>query len=263
MPLHRKPRQSPRILAAVLGVVVTVTGVAWAAQVGQEVLTSGPEPRTASSASSRPTSPSAPSAEDRARIRPTRGAVVEREDLRDGAAGRRARGEKAPTEAAATPSRDTTPTRAPVPLPETDTSTVDPTPEPRTAASTPAQTSSSPSSGTGILDRTNAARADAGVAALDANACLGRMAQRHAERLAAQGRLYHQGLSAVMSSCGMSTAGENVAMNHTGPSAMVGQWLRSSGHRANLLSSRFSLIGVGVAQGRDGAWYGVQVFGAR
>jgi uncharacterized protein YkwD len=43
---------------------------------------------------------------------------------------------------------------------------------------------------------------------------------------------------------------------------MVGQWLDSPGHRANLLSSRYSLIGVGAAQARDGSWYGVQVFGA-
>jgi uncharacterized protein YkwD len=59
----------------------------------------------------------------------------------------------------------------------------------------------------------------------------------------------------------MSTAGENVAMNYNGPSAMVNQWLESPGHRANLLSNRFSLIGVGVAQASDGSWYGVQVFG--
>jgi uncharacterized protein YkwD len=51
-------------------------------------------------------------------------------------------------------------------------------------------------------------------------------------------------------------------MNYSGPSDMVRQWLNSSGHRANLLSSRYSLIGIGAAQARDGSWYGVQVFGA-
>jgi uncharacterized protein YkwD len=140
---------------------------------------------------------------------------------------------------------------------------------PRTSArSTPSDagstaTSGASTSGGGILGGTNAARADAGLPALSADPCLARMAERHAQRLAAAGRLYHQDLGAVMSSCGVSTAGENVAMNYTGSSDMVDQWLKSPGHRANLLSSRFSLIGVGVAQARDGAWYGVQVFGDR
>ncbi|HSJ22521.1 MAG TPA: CAP domain-containing protein, partial [Nocardioidaceae bacterium] len=94
-------------------------------------------------------------------------------------------------------------------------------------------------------------------------ACLARLAQQHAERLAAEQTLYHQDLGTVSSTCGTSTAGENVAMNHSGPSAMVGQWLDSPGHRANLLNSGFTLIGIGTARAGDGAWYGVQVFGAK
>jgi uncharacterized protein YkwD len=270
VPQHRKPRQSPKVLATVVGVAVTVTGVAFAADRGQEALTSGSELPVATSAPARPTS-SVPAAGERAWGRPTRSAEVERRELAEKAAKRRARKERTPEPSPAGPSRTRTPKppEVRVPAPETDTPTPEPDPRPTAAARTqagtpaPAPTSQAPASGTGILGRTNAARSDAGLPALGVNACLARMAQRHAQRLAAAGSLYHQDLGAVLSSCGLSAAGENVAMNYTGPAGMVTQWMNSPGHRANLLSSRFSLIGVGVAQARDGAWYGVQVFGDR
>lgn len=53
------------------------------------------------------------------------------------------------------------------------------------------------------------------------------------------------------------TAGENIAMGYSSPSAVVNAWMNSSGHRANILNSSYKQIGVGyVAQGN----YWTQMF---
>jgi uncharacterized protein YkwD len=237
-------------------VALTTFGVAFAAQQQQESVRSAPVPPTVTDAPSTPVSSPTSAAEDERRTPPSRTARSRRDDLPNKATDQASKRPKAP--------RSTTsePTDQPEPAPERDTAapeqirtrTQSPSPDPSPARRTTA--------GSGILGGTNAARADAGLPALGASSCLTNQAQQHAERLASAKSLYHQGLGAVMSNCGLSTAGENVAMNYSGPSDMVGQWLESPGHRANLLSSRFSLIGVGVAQASDGSWYGVQVFGA-
>ena len=41
------------------------------------------------------------------------------------------------------------------------------------------------------------------------------------------------------------TAGENIARGYKTPKAVVDGWMNSSGHRANILSSSFTQIGVG------------------
>jgi uncharacterized protein YkwD len=53
------------------------------------------------------------------------------------------------------------------------------------------------------------------------------------------------------------TAGENIAYGYTTPQAVVNGWMNSSGHRANILSSSYTQIGVGyVSQGN----YWTQLF---
>ena len=47
------------------------------------------------------------------------------------------------------------------------------------------------------------------------------------------------------------TAGENIAQGYTTPQSVVNGWMNSSGHRANILNSSYTHIGVGyVASGR-------------
>jgi hypothetical protein len=43
--------------------------------------------------------------------------------------------------------------------------------------------------------------------------------------------------------------------------ALAEGWKRSPGHRKNLLDAEAPETGVALAQGRDGGWYGVQMFG--
>ena len=53
------------------------------------------------------------------------------------------------------------------------------------------------------------------------------------------------------------TAGENIAMGYTSPSAVVNGWMNSTGHRANILNANYTQIGVGyVANGH----YWTQMF---
>ncbi len=52
-------------------------------------------------------------------------------------------------------------------------------------------------------------------------------------------------------------AGENIAMGYTSPTAVVNGWMKSTGHRENILNKNFTEIGVGyVADGN----YWTQMF---
>jgi uncharacterized protein YkwD len=57
--------------------------------------------------------------------------------------------------------------------------------------------------------------------------------------------------------------GENIAFGPVSAEEVVGGWLDSPGHCANIMDSRFQDIGVGLANGRKrGEIYWVQTFGA-
>jgi uncharacterized protein YkwD len=240
-------------------VALTVSGVTFAVHGAQEAVTSLDEPRLTATptadAEDLPTRTARPS-----RTAPTPRIVAREEstDQADDEPRPRRESEPSPTRTPGKTPSKTAASPAPSHTQPQTPSTVEPTPAEPTAPTAETATAGSP-----ILRATNAARSTAGLRALSVNACLTRLAQQHAERLAAEQTLYHQDLGSVSSACGTSTAGENVAMNHSGPSAMVGQWLDSPGHRANLLNGGFTLIGIGTARAGDGAWYGVQVFGSK
>ena len=56
-------------------------------------------------------------------------------------------------------------------------------------------------------------------------------------------------------------AGENIAYGQSTPEAVVQSWMSSSGHRANILSSSFTSIGVGCTV-VNGTAYWAQLFTA-
>ena len=111
---------------------------------------------------------------------------------------------------------------------------------------------------------TNANRAQEGLAALRTGKCLRRVAVRQATLMAQREQLFHQDLGAVIENCHLNTAGENVAYGYpNGRSVVNDGWMRSEGHRANILSPSFRIIGIGARQGHDGHWYVAQVFGRK
>lgn len=57
-----------------------------------------------------------------------------------------------------------------------------------------------------------------------------------------------------------SYAGENIAAGQRTPQEVVNAWMNSPGHRANILNSHYTYIGVGYVQGGSYGSYWVQEF---
>ncbi|WP_232677554.1 CAP domain-containing protein [Nocardioides sp. R-C-SC26] len=115
---------------------------------------------------------------------------------------------------------------------------------------------------TDVLKVTNRKRGAGDLRALRANQCLAKAAQRQAQAMADQRRMYHQDLGPVLSRCGMRMVGENVAYGYGSGKAVVDAWMRSPDHRANIMRGGFRLLGVGAVRSR-GTWWVAQVFGTR
>ena len=56
------------------------------------------------------------------------------------------------------------------------------------------------------------------------------------------------------------SAGENIAKGQKTPQAVVTAWMNSSGHRANILNSSYTQIGVGYATSSNGTAHWTQMF---
>ena len=112
-----------------------------------------------------------------------------------------------------------------------------------------------------LVRYTNAQRAKYHLPPLKISYCLkGRFADPWARHLAARHELSHQPLSPFMSYCHGSAAGENIARANVTPGRMVEMWMGSSAHRANILSTRYTHIGIGAVRGSDHQVYAVQDF---
>jgi len=74
------------------------------------------------------------------------------------------------------------------------------------------------------------------------------------------GTLTHQSLSPLMRDCQGNAAGENVAYGNVSPAGLVAMWMRSSGHRANILNPKFNRLGVGAVSTSSGRVYATQDF---
>lgn len=111
---------------------------------------------------------------------------------------------------------------------------------------------------------TNAQRTSRGLAPLRANACLEQFAARQAAAMARKRTIYHQALLPVLRECDLALVGENVARGYpTGRAVVVDGWMRSPGHRANILRTGYRVVAVAARRGSDGTWYVAQVFGRR
>jgi len=121
-----------------------------------------------------------------------------------------------------------------------------------------------------IVQLTNAERSNAGLPSLRINGQLMEAAQLHAEQMVRLGRLEHvlSGAQYPRPEDRLAAAGyqwsayaENIAMGQSTAAAAMDSWMHSSGHRANILSSSVTEIGIGFARDSAGRPYYVQVFG--
>lgn len=95
-------------------------------------------------------------------------------------------------------------------------------------------------------------------------------ARRHSLLMARRSTLSHRlagepGLGVRVRRAGYTRwtlVGENIAYGYRTPSAVVRAWMRSPGHRRNILDCRFRHIGVGLVS-RNGVPWWTQDFGRR
>ena len=128
----------------------------------------------------------------------------------------------------------------------------------------PAAASPAADYGRAAFKATNAQRDKRDRVALGRHDCLQEYAVRQARRMARAERIWHQNLGAVLRDCDMRFVGENVAAGFpTGRSVVVQGWMRSEGHRENILEPAFRRMGLAARRGDDGRWYAAQVFGRR
>ena len=114
------------------------------------------------------------------------------------------------------------------------------------------------------VEATNVARGANDRKAFKVDECLRGFAVKQARKMAAAGEIFHQDLGAIMDECGLVTTGENVAYGYPTGRKVVNQgWMRSDGHRANILNPDFKLVAVAARRDEGGNWFVAQVFGRR
>ena len=122
-----------------------------------------------------------------------------------------------------------------------------------------------------LLDLTNEAREDAGLKPLRSAYQLGVSAQEYAEDLATQNFFSHQGkdgstLSTRVAATGydFAAAGENIAAGQRTAEKVFDDWMRSDGHRKNILAEGYTEVGFGLFDATGSSDFGkywVQNFG--
>ena len=119
-----------------------------------------------------------------------------------------------------------------------------------------------------VVQLVNAQRAKVGCRGLAVDARLSRAAQAHSADMARRryfshtspdGRTFVQRIRAQGNPG--TRLGENIAAGYRTPSTVMTAWMKSAGHRANILNCRFTAIGVGYATGGPYGTYWTQDFG--
>jgi uncharacterized protein YkwD len=114
-----------------------------------------------------------------------------------------------------------------------------------------------------FLDRTNSLRRSVGVRTLSEHDTLTQKAEAWAQHMAASGRLEHSTLSAGLGSLRWTALGENVAYSSPTSNTLLtihNKFANSAPHRANLVDSRWTHMGVGVARDSSGRIWVAEVF---
>lgn len=117
-----------------------------------------------------------------------------------------------------------------------------------------------------IIVLTNLVRAKNGLPPVTRSAQLTLAAAAHAQNMALTNTMSHQlgasGPAQRLRAVGYnwSTYGENIAQRYPTAQAVVDAWLKSPGHRANILNRKVTEIGVGVAFNRRNQPFYCQLF---
>jgi uncharacterized protein YkwD len=161
---------------------------------------------------------------------------------------------------ASAPTSAESPTPAPLPSPEDEPQDTEPKPRAESVMTIDEMKAE-------IVRLTNEARIEAGVPALEVHPTLMETAQAKADdwrnnhyyghnspSLGAPGEQIKAALPEAKS------AGENIAPWRETAKEVVEGWLGSEGHRANILATKFTHIGIGIIEGKDGGYWFSQQF---
>lgn len=118
-----------------------------------------------------------------------------------------------------------------------------------------------------VVKLVNKERAAAGLKALKSSSKLNNVAETKSKDMRDKGYFSHTSPTYgtpfnMLKKFGVSytAAGENIAAGQTTPAAVVKSWMNSSGHKANILSKKYTHIGVGYVSGGDYRHYWTQLF---
>ena len=114
-----------------------------------------------------------------------------------------------------------------------------------------------------FLDRTNALRSSVGVRPLQEHGTLTAKAEAWANYMARTGRLEHSNLAADLPGVQWMALGENVGYSSRTsdtPLTIHNAFVASPGHKRNLVDSRFTHMGIGVATDGAGRVWVAEVF---
>lgn len=118
-----------------------------------------------------------------------------------------------------------------------------------------------------VADLVNKERSAQGLAPLKFNGELSKVAKLKATDMRDKNYFSHTSPTYgspfdMMKSFGIryTSAGENIAKGYRTPDAVMKGWMNSPGHKANILNSSFTEIGVGYVTDSSGTGYWVQMF---
>jgi hypothetical protein len=109
-----------------------------------------------------------------------------------------------------------------------------------------------------VLRLTNEERRDVGLSPLQNHPNLAKAARQRAIDMAESGSLTHTGWTTIIRLFGYlgGFLGENIAYGYGSPAAVMGGWMTSDGHRANILRNGYRDSGVGcVLDSRRRPWW--------
>ena len=118
-----------------------------------------------------------------------------------------------------------------------------------------------------VIELVNQERAKNNLKPLKADVALTKGARLKSEDMRDKGYFSHTSPTygspfAMMTSLGIKwqAAGENIASGYRTPESVMQGWMNSPGHRANILSTKWSKMGTGFAQGGKSGYYWTQWF---
>ncbi len=118
-----------------------------------------------------------------------------------------------------------------------------------------------------VVELVNVERQKAGLSALTLDSKISSVARTKSKDMADNNYFAHQsptyGSAGDMlrkSGINWSAWGENIASGQRTPEAVVTAWMNSPGHKANIMSTNFSKIGVGYVTNSNGTPYWTQMF---